>query len=351
MKIKPNKWTLALAAAGIVSLPSVANAQEAAAGADALAASTTLSGYVSTSYTLSDSSGADIGKANENADQFKLDVVSLTLSSAQGAGEYATGYTVGMWIGPDNQHTTAEFQLTQANIDLRLPVGNGLDVKVGYFGTVVGYEVYEYTDNAFFQRGLGFYMEPTHHTGILASYQLTDDLSVAAAVVNNGGDAPNEGDAGGAASDASIAYTVSYTTPDSMGFASGTSVYFAAIMDNDPFSGGSDADFYYASVGLPLGVEGLSVDLAADWVDHEGGNDDEIYQIYASYALSEKSTLNARYEWGTSDANSWTGLESYAVGITYDLWDNVLSRVEYMSTSEDGSVDDETVAFNLIYSF
>jgi len=351
MKIKTHKWTLALAAAGIVSLPSVATAQEAAAGADALAASTTLSGYVSTSYTLSDSSGADIGKANENADQFKLDIVSLTLSSAQGAGEYATGYNVGMWIGPDNQHTAAEFQLTQANIDLRLPVGNGLDVKVGYFGTVVGYEVYEYTDNAFFQRGLGFYMEPTHHTGILASYQLTDDLSVAAAVVNNGGDAPNEGDAGGSASDASTAFTVSYTAPDSMGFASGTSVYFAAIMDNDPFSGGTDADFYYASVGLPVGVEGLSVDLAADWVDHNGGNDDEIYQIYTSYALSEKSTLNARYEWGTSDANSWTGLESYAVGITYDLWDNVLSRVEYMSTSEDGSVDDETVAFNLIYSF
>ena len=351
MKIKTHKWTLALAAAGIVSLPSVATAQEAAAGADALAASTTLSGYVSTSYTLSDSSGADIGKANENADQFKLDIVSLTLSSAQGAGEYATGYNVGMWIGPDNQHTAAEFQLTQANIDLRLPVGNGLDVKVGYFGTVVGYEVYEYTDNAFFQRGLGFYMEPTHHIGILASYQLTDDLSVAAAVVNNGGDAPNEGDAGGSASDASVAATVSYTAPDSMGFASGTSVYFAAIMDNDPFSGGTDADFYYASVGLPVGVEGLSVDLAADWVDHNGGNDDEIYQIYTSYALSEKSTLNARYEWGTSDANSWTGLESYAVGITYDLWDNVLSRVEYMSTSEDGSEDDETVAFNLIYSF
>jgi len=351
MKIKTHKWTLALAAAGMVSLPSLASAQEAAAGADALAASTTLSGYVSTSYTLTDG-GAAIGKTNaDELDQFKLDVVSLTLSSAQGAGEYATGYTVGMWIGPDNQHTDAEFQLTQANIDLRLPIGNGLDVKVGYFGTVVGYEVYEYTDNAFFQRGLGFFMEPTHHTGILASYQLSDDLSVAAAVVNNGGDAPNEGDASNNASDASTAFTVSYTAPDSMGFLSGTSVYAAAIMDNDPFSGGTDADFYYASVGLPLGVEGLSVDLAADWVDHEGGNDDEIYQIYASYALSEKSTLNARYEWGVSDANSWTGLESVAVGLTYDLWDNVISRVEYMSTSEDGSDDDDTLAFNLIYSF
>ena len=62
MKIKTHKWTLALAAAGVVSLPSVANAQEAAAGADALAASTTLTGYVSTSYTMADGDGADLVK-------------------------------------------------------------------------------------------------------------------------------------------------------------------------------------------------------------------------------------------------------------------------------------------------
>tara|TARA_A100001037_G_scaffold23776_1_gene19587 strand:+ start:436 stop:1479 length:1044 start_codon:yes stop_codon:yes gene_type:complete len=347
MKIKTNKWTLALAAAGIVSLPSLANAQEAAAGADALAASTTLSGYVSTSYTFQDGTGADIGKTNEDPDQFKLDVVSLTLSSPQGAGEYATGYTVGMWIGPDDQHTDENFSLTQANIDLRLPVGTGIDLKVGYFGTVVGYEVYEYTDNAFFQRGLGFFMEPTHHTGILASYQLTDDLGITAGIVNDGGAVANnnQGD-----NNAATAITASYTTPDSMGFAGGTSVYVATVQDLNAFGTGS-ADFWYASVGLPTGVEGLSVDLAADWVDWEAGGDDEIYQLYASYALSEKATLNARYEWGTSDENSWTGLESVAVGVTYDLWDNVLSRVEYMSTSEDGSEDDDTLAFNLIYSF
>ena len=94
--MKMNKWTMALAAAGVVSLSSVAQAQEAAAGADALAASTTLSGYVSTSYTMSDTAGADLGKANEDADKFKLDVVSLTLSSAQGAGEYATATRVFM---------------------------------------------------------------------------------------------------------------------------------------------------------------------------------------------------------------------------------------------------------------
>ena len=130
--MKMNKWTMALAAAGVVSLSSVAQAQEAAAGADALAASTTLSGYVSTSYTMADNSSAALGKTNSaSRDQFKLDVVSLTLSSAQGAGEYATGYTVGLWVGPDDQVDDQEVELTQANIDLRLPVGNGLDLKVG----------------------------------------------------------------------------------------------------------------------------------------------------------------------------------------------------------------------------
>ena len=39
------------------------------------------------------------------------------------------------------------------------------------------------------------------------------------------------------------------------------------------------------------------------------------------------------------------------MGITYALWDNVTSRVEYMTTSEDGDDDDDTLAFNLIYSF
>ena len=52
-----------------------------------------------------------------------------------------------------------------------------------------------------------------------------------------------------------------------------------------------------------------------------------------------------------SDTNSWTGLESVAVGVTYDLWANVTSRVEYMSTSADGQNDDDTVAINLVYSF
>ena len=351
--MKMNKWTMALAAAGVVSLSSVAQAQEAAAGADALAASTTLSGYVSSSYTLADSGGADIAKTNEDSDQFKLDVVSLTLASAQGAGEYATGYTVQLWAGPDDQGTASTgteeaIELVQANIDLRLPVGNGLDLKVGQFGTVVGYEVYDYTGNAFFQRGLGFSVEPTHHTGVLASYQLNDDLAISLGAVNDTTSAVTNNSTDDGSS--SFLTTLSYTVGDGAGMLSGTSLYYGGV-----HGAGTGVDTHYVAVGLPVPVEGLSVDVAADWVDGASDADDEIYQIYAAYTLSDKATLNARYEFGTIDGaagtTARTGLESVAVGVTYDLWDNVISRVEYMSTSADGVEDDDTLAINLVYSF
>jgi len=349
--MKMNKWTMALAAAGVVSLSSVAQAQEAAAGADALAASTTLSGYVSTSYTLADGSGGNIAKTNEDSDKFKLDTVSLTLASAQGAGEYATGYTVQFWAGPDDQSTGTDddVELVQANIDLRLPVGNGLDLKVGQFGTVVGYETYDYTNNAFFQRGLGFSVEPTHHTGLLASYQLSDDLSISLGAVNDTTSnlTNNSADNGSAAFLTSVSYTVS----DSAGLLGGTTLYYGGVHG----AGASDVDTHYLQVGLPVPVEGLSLDFAADWVDGANSADDEIYQVYASYALNEKATLNARYEWGSTDGaaggTAYTGLESVAVGVTYDLWENVISRVEYMTTSADSVNDDDTLAFNLVYSF
>jgi predicted porin len=82
-----------------------------------------------------------------------------------------------------------------------------------------------------------------------------------------------------------------------------------------------------------------------------GGGDDEIYQVYASYQLTNKSTLNGRYEWGTSDEHTATNVKSLGVGLSYDLWENVISRVEYLVTSVDLVNDDKTLAINLIYSF
>ena len=374
--MKMNKWTMALAAAGVVSLPSVAQAQEAAAGADALAASTTLSGYVSTSYTMDGPSPADPAgyfRAGDDNNQFSMDVVSLTLASAQGAGEYATGYTVQLWAGDaanevgtndgDNSNVAGTVELMQANIDLRLPVGNGLDLKVGQMATVVGAEVYDYDSNSFFTRSFGFAVEPTHHTGILASYQLTDDLSVSVGLANGTTSAANNASDSGTKV---LLTSVSYTTPDSAGVLGGVELYYGGVWGAEAASTDNATDYHYFSAAIPLPVEGLSYSVAWDVVDYGelvGSNrgDSNIVGHYLSYAISDKLTANVRYEHGNLNTGStpgtaaWAsnidGLESLTIGLDYALWDNTTTRIEWRDDSGDGLTDQEVVALNVVYSF
>ena len=97
--MKMNKWTIGLAAVGVVSLSSVAQAQEDAAGAapagDA-ASSVEINGYVSTSYqmTAGGHTGAPYANADTSNDQFRLDVIDLQIGSAKSTGDWATGFMV-----------------------------------------------------------------------------------------------------------------------------------------------------------------------------------------------------------------------------------------------------------------
>jgi len=351
--MKMNKWTMALAAAGVVSLSSVAQAQEAAAGANALAASTTLSGYVSTSYTTDDT--------GTSRDSFALDVVDLKFASAQGAGEYATGYTVELWMDPDangldtvNSALGGEngVEIYQANIDLRLPVGNGLDLKVGQFTTVVGHETYNVNENAFYTRSHGFAVEPTHHTGVLASYQATDDLGISVGFVNDTTSANTNNDNGGTAYLVSLGYTI----PDSAGFLSGTQLTYARVDGaNGSGAANSEVDSQYLGASIPLPVEGLSYNLAWDIRENAGTTaDDNVLGHYLSYAATAEMTVNVRYETGNRNGGvNYDGITATSVGIDYKLWENVISRVEYISDDWDGNANgaDESLVFNIIYSF
>jgi len=346
--MKMNKWTMALAAAGVVSLSSVAQAQEAAAGANALAASTTLSGYVSTSYTLDETTANDA---------FNLDVVDIKFASAQGAGEYATGYTVELWAGGSHALGTAAgtraagtVELMQANIDLRLPVGNGLDLKVGQFTTVVGAETDNYNENAFYTRSRAFNADqPTHHTGILASYQLSDDAGLSVGFVNDTTSNRVNDDDGGSA----YLFSLSYTLPESTGFLGGTVLTYARVdgANNDGLA--TERDNSYLGASIPLPVEGLSYTLAYDNVEYATGADTTLLGHYLSYALNDKATVNLRYETGNQNGGANVdGIQDLSVGLDYQIWENVISRVEYISADQDGAASStESLVFNVIYSF
>jgi hypothetical protein len=373
--MKMNKWTMGLAAAGIVSLSSVAQAQDAAAGAEALAASTTLSGYVSTGYKFNNgNTGVGYFRAGEDRNAFSLDVVDLKLSSAQGNGAMDTGYTVELWMGPaatdiGTQSNTAAgtagtagtVELMQANIDLRF---NGIDLKIGQFGSVVGNETYNYTENAFYTHSWGFALEPTHHTGLLAAYTVSEDLQIAAGLANSTSAAIN---ARGVGSSKTYLASVSYTLPSGTGALAGTELYYGLVQgDADNASLGSDS-YHYASVELPELVANLGIKLVWDHVEYESQEaDSNVAGLYLSYALNDTTTLNARVEMGnintdlngdgvTDAYDNADGGQSYTIGLNHKIWENVTSRIEYRHDERDttGSTDDQqdVVALNLIYSF
>src|SRR5438045_63267 len=96
--MKLNKWTLGLAAVGVVSLTSAVKAEEKTP--------VSLSGYVDTSAQW------NLGTGNVNnprysfggpskADGFNLNVVQLTLDNPLDESEWAAGYHVDVWMGPD----------------------------------------------------------------------------------------------------------------------------------------------------------------------------------------------------------------------------------------------------------
>src|SRR5512133_4027509 len=104
--MKFDKWTVALAAVGVVSFASAAKAEEKASSVMTALASTTLSGYVDTSAQWNFGTGNAnnppyrFGGASK-ADGFNLNVVQLRLEKPLDEAEWAAGYRVDLWAGPD----------------------------------------------------------------------------------------------------------------------------------------------------------------------------------------------------------------------------------------------------------
>jgi hypothetical protein len=76
--------------------------------------------------------------------------------------------------GPNNQ-----FDPTQFYVDLFAPVGNGLNVRVGKFVTLLGQEVINPTQNALYSHSYLFgYAIPFTHVGAYATYNFNDAVAV-----------------------------------------------------------------------------------------------------------------------------------------------------------------------------
>jgi hypothetical protein len=377
--MKMNKWTMGLAAAGVETLSSVAQAQEAAAAPEAVVdVSPTLSGYVSTGYKYANSASSGYFRSGDGRNAFSMDVVDLKISHEQGDKDTDTGYTVELWMGPaassigtgvDTDQNAdgnqgGSIELMQANIDLRL---GGIDLKIGQFGTIIGAETYDYSSNKFYTHSWGFAVEPTHHTGILATYRVDETIEILAGLANTTGPETNGSGAGNGSSKTWLA-SVSYTLPSGTGALAGTELYYGLVSGNATGVSGGDDEYHYASVKLPELVAKLGIKVVWDHVEYESQvADSNVLGLYFDYALNADTTLNVRYETGNINVEGASGadqaldtgnadnIQSFTIGVNHKIWENVISRIEYRNDTVDvvGSEDDaqSVVALNLIYSF
>jgi hypothetical protein len=426
--MKCNQWTLGLAAAGFISLGSVVQAEEATAPNQVMTAlsSTTLSGYVDTSAIWKFGSGnANMpGRSYDGAnkqDGFNLNVVKLQLEKPLDEGQWSAGYKTELLFGPDagtfNTLSTSsrsagatansDFAIKSAYVAVRAPVGNGLDVKMGVFDTIIGYEVFDAVSNPNYSRSYGYFLEPTTYTGVLASYKVADWLSVSGGIADVGAPTIN-GRSFQIESQKAYMASVVLTAPDSMGFVKGASLY-AGFIDNGktsptPGGGGTpgvDTSYmnFYAGVTIPTPIESLAVGAAYDYrasgqnssfgsADYVPSSYANAVGLYASWKMTDKMKLNARGEYASGSPGTFgsIGLDTDAGGgvhpekfteltgtLDYALWANVVSRVEVRwdhdcsggPGSFGGSVpgvahppggegtlkDAVSLAFNLIYKF
>jgi len=348
--MKVNKWTLGLATVGLVTLPSLVQAEEKASSVMTALTSTTLSGYVDTSMQW------DLGTGNGHPppfaynagkqDGFNVNVVKITLEKPLDEGQWAAGYKIDLALGPDGATPAGTggslgsggfgtFPIKEAYVVVRAPVGNGLDFKIGRFNSVIGYESFDSANNPNYTRSYGYTMEPTEHTGVLASYQCNKLVSFSAGIANTATSLGLNARSTRAESAKTYLASVAFTAPDDWGAIAGSSLYSGVI---DGFGTASeDQSNFYIGATLNTPVKGLKVGASYDYVEHPGNAGGltpsptgRAYAAYASFQATEKLSLHGRLEYGegytsatvSRDIFEWTGT------VQYDLWKNVLSRLE-----------------------
>ena len=80
--------------------------------------------------------------------------------------------------GPPYYRNTPKYDLVEAYGSVLLPLGEGLTVKAGKWGTLIGYEVYESPKNLNFSRDFLYTVgTPYTHTGLLVTYPFAKWIS------------------------------------------------------------------------------------------------------------------------------------------------------------------------------
>ena len=375
-----------------------------------------LSGYVDTSYTYNFNGGgtssgtgtqiSPLSGVGSDSQDFSVNAVKLALEKAlPEENKLAAGFRIDLMMGEDWQDSTETgVFVEQAYVKFRVPVGNGLDFRFGKMTPLLGYEYYERPANDNFSYGLLYtYAFTGFDTGLDMTYAFTDWLSATLRFANTDGD--DSGFYDNSDVSKSISGSVTFTAPGDNAYLAllffyapeGTANFATPVrVDGEETFIENDQAVIFNMNGswlpkafndkLKLAFEatiGFTQDnyLAAD--SSENNASFYGFGLYAKYQFTKLFSLAARADYfhdsdGTAKSGgdsfedgfdfrdapiytTQTDLYSWTLTAGFDIWENLLTRVEYrvdFASSDDANnillndqTTEHTFSLNLAYQF
>ena len=233
------------------------------------------------------------------------------LIHANGLSDYYNGPR-----DPKNQ-----LDLTQLYIDFAIPVGNGLLVRVGKFVTLLNQEVIDPEGNSLYSHSFLFgFSAPFTQTGILASYNLTDQWSITAGITRGWDQAFDDNN------DA-----IDFLGQVKWAQSKDTTILLNVSIGPQRTNNTSDYRYVLDLVASHTVSDQLALAVNADfgWEQNAAidGEDAKWWGIagYAGYKINDNFGLNGRAEWFKDDGGSRTGiaginLYEVTVGLNIKPW-------------------------------
>ncbi|HEV8310132.1 MAG TPA: outer membrane beta-barrel protein [Methylomirabilota bacterium] len=281
-----------------------------------------------------------------------------------GGEDVQFNHAIGIFRSADDAPAdTEKFDLQEAYLAYRLPVGGGLTLKGGKFVTLLGYEVIESPNNLNFSRSFLFtFAIPLTHVGLLGSYSFSDALSVTAGPIL-GWDVAT--DRNGAPSGiGQVAYTPLKDLTTSLNFIVGPE----KVGDTTNIRWVIDLVANYT--GIKQTTLGFNFDYGREQDAAPGGGDAAWWGVaaYAAYDWTEQLRTAARVEYFRDADGVRTGFGSdvgvweATATVQYKIWKGLVGRLEYrhdqaderaFRVTESGPTrkSQDTLAIALYYSF
>ena len=308
-----------------------------------------LSGYVDTGYSYNFTGAANgtsdvTGRLDSDTaakGDFNLYAFKIALEKALTAeNKTQAGFRTDVMIGEDanflinrvtgynqdnNQQNSNSLFLEQAYVEIRAPVGNGWDFKVGKFVSILGYEVIERPSNMNTTYGLLWQQMPLYYTGVLSSYKFDDYLDAKLGVVNGSNSDNNTTTNPNAGDGVALLAALNVTAPGGN----------ANWSNNFQYSSNNDNNTSY-NVGLSStsnGVENFSSGTGYTFIYNSWGNwapkfaNDKL--LFAFNSLLGTSSTNDNDQVGTQAGTTWFGAGAYAK-YQFNDWFSLCSRGEYL---------------------